>query len=424
MKICFVQPNTDYQIQKNRHALALTFPTMIVDMQLETADYCIYVEGKCEETFDAFLEKTKPTHVLITAITSTFPYALSMAQIAKKHGCIVAIGGIFPSVVAPLIEKSFHCFDYIVSGYANAEMLDIIRDKPDHPTVISARERPGYGKRLGSVITDSRFRQIYPSSDNVCYELANGCKYNCSFCSMRRAFPDHRIKRRGLDVISDDLSMLKKYWHKLKLIDDDICNSSDLLAQIDFGGFDEIIAETRLDNITDENMRRFQAAGITHLIVGVESFDTSFLRHSRKTPDPNAWEQRINQAIELFIKYNIVFRPVVMITNAYTTINGLEALRDKLTGWQPKNNVQLLCSFFTPHPGMYKKSEYSRLLTYHLSYFDHLHCVWLPPMISVQELECLSSIYGEIVKLTESEDYNPMIDFSFEDGSEFSCFFE
>ena len=98
MKICFVQPDTDYQIKQNRHALALTFPQLISDLEIEQTDYCVYVAGKSTCSFDIFLVSQGVTHVFITAITSTFPYAIEFARIAQEKKCITVLGGLFASI--------------------------------------------------------------------------------------------------------------------------------------------------------------------------------------------------------------------------------------------------------------------------------------------------------------------------------------
>ena len=109
MKICFVQPSTDYQVEKNRYAFALTFPQLISDMGLEETNYVVYISGKCKKDFRRFLKEKSPTHVFITAITSTFPYAEEMAEIAKECQCIVVLGGVFASINYKVITNNFSC---------------------------------------------------------------------------------------------------------------------------------------------------------------------------------------------------------------------------------------------------------------------------------------------------------------------------
>lgn len=424
MKICFVQPDTDYQIKKNRHALALTFPQLISDLEIEQTDYCVYVAGKSTCAFDIFLVSQGVTHVFITAITSTFPYAIEFARIAQEKKCITVLGGLFASINYNVITHHYNCFDYIIAGKPNSDILIEVQQKPSVSKSIVSLGYSNYKKELGRIITDQRFTEIYDKHDTVCYELANGCLYNCSFCTMRKAFPNHSLQKRKIDIIQRDIARLAQYWTKLKIIDDDISLSINCLKQLNFHGFQEVIAETRLDHISEASMSIFQKVGITHLIVGVESLDTAFLKNSNKTSAPSMWSDRMSNAITLCVKYNIIMRPVLMIVNPTMSIEHLKLYENKLENWIPENNIELLCSFYTPHPGMGTPAEYRGLLTYNLKYFDHLHCVWLPPHLGQKNCEIISSIYNNVVNITKSSEYNPPIDFFFEDGEGFRCFFE
>lgn len=424
MKICFVQPNTDYQIEKNRYALALTFPQLISDLGIEETDYVVYIFGKTNQSFEQFLRDEQPTHVFITAITSTFPNAEKIAEIAKQNGCTVVLGGLFASINYDIISRNFLYFDYIISGHPDNTLLSFLNNDKSSSNYIVYKNSSNYQKELGEIIIDKRFRKYYSEDDTVCYELTNGCYYNCSFCTMRHAFPNQKPCNRSLHIIKKDLPKLAKNWKKLKLIDDDICMSADLLSKLNLKIFDEVIAETRVDNISEYTIRLFSEVGITHLIVGIETFNANFLSKTRKTDKPEEWNKKIKNAIFLCQKYNIIIRPVIMIINEYTSIQNLKELCTRLVDWTPDNNIEVLCSFYTPHPGMASKKEYTRLLTNNLKYFDHLHCVWLPPLIEHEERKEIVKIYNEMVNITKSYEFNPMLELIEDKKEKYFCFFE
>lgn len=424
MKICFVQPSTDYQVEKNRYAFALTFPQLISDMGLEETNYVVYISGKCKKDFRRFLKEKSPTHVFITAITSTFPYAEEMAEIAKECQCIVVLGGVFASINYKVITNNFSCFDYVVVGHPNYTLLSYIIEKPNSPQYIVFSMSSNYEKELGDIIIDVRFRNYFREKDIVCYELTNGCRYNCNFCTMRQAFPKQRPISRSISIIQKDIDKIARQWRKLKLIDDDICNSIHLLKYINLNSFREVIAEIRVDEITENNMQILSCAGITHLIVGVETFDPVFLKRTRKTADPNSWGCKIEKAIRLCQKYKICMRPVVMVVNDSTTICELKKLPLQMKGWTPDNNIEVFCSFYTPHPGMATKKKYESLLTNDIRCFDHLHCVWLPPVFKNEERVIVKEIYSEIVEITKSYEYNPLIEYSCDYIGKYDCFFK
>ena len=424
MKICFVQPETDYQIMKNRYALAVTFPQIISDLNLEDTNYCVYIFGKAKCDFELFLKKNRPTHVFVTAITSTFPYAEQIAQICQRHECIVVLGGLFASINYRAIIENFPCFDFIVSGHPDVSLISLVKDKPSTPQHLSFSGSSNYSKGLGNIITDTRFLEYYSGEDTVCYELTNGCIYNCSFCTMRRAFPKRVLCKRPFNVVKADIAQLAQHWKRLKLIDDDIYNSIDLLRGLDLSSFDEVIAETRVDNVSDASIRVFCEAGITHLIVGIESFDEFFLTHSRKTRAADKWCGKICHMIRLCQKYGILMRPVLMITNKFTTLDSLRSLETLLDGWTPENNVELLCSFYTPHPGMGENGDYQGLLTNDLRYFDHLHLVWMPPLIDREKKDEVLEIYSKIVDVTNSHEFNPTLETPVDMKEKYACLFK
>lgn len=180
MRICFVQPDTDYQIEKNRHALALTFPQLISDLEIAETNFCVFVAGKNKLPFTEFILINKIAHVFITSITSTFPYAVEFAKMAKSLNCVTVLGGLFPSINYQTIINNFSCFDCVIAGKPNSSVLSKLQSMPlTNPIICDTYSN--YKKSLGEIIIDKRFREIYSEHDTVCYELANGCTYNCSF---------------------------------------------------------------------------------------------------------------------------------------------------------------------------------------------------------------------------------------------------
>lgn len=423
MKICLVQPNTSYQVKKHRHALALTFPQMICNMDLKYDEYEIFVGGKTQECLKEFIEKYNITHVMITTISSTFPQAINYAKEAKECGCITVVGGIFASSVAEVIANNFNCFDYIHVGRASKNFIDILKTHSkrslETPIIYRSLCNDNMGKSLANIMTNDKFTQIYNKNEMVCYELTQGCFYDCSFCTLRKAFGKGTTKR-SIDVAKMDLDILQ-YWNKLKLIDDDIYESKNFLELLSCKSFEEVIAETRVDHINKEFMNVAQEFGITHIITGAESFNNSFIEFSNKSSSKK-WGQTIEYAVDICNIYDIILRPVIMFNYPGFTITEARTLLDRVQGWIPENNIELLLSFYTPHPGL---SIYDgELLSNDLTYFDHLNMVYIPNSISKKDVPELVEIYNQIVETTKSNSYNPPINNISTFKSEYSCFFE
>lgn len=420
MKICFVQPETDYQIKVNRYALAQTFPQIICSFELKPTEYEIYVFGKNTEPFEKFLLKNKITHILITSITSTFPKAVLIARIAKKHGIITGLGGIFATMNAQKIYDNFNDFDFVLTGHSNQEMLTKICS--EHYGIIQGKSEIGQLYSTGDVIVSEKF-SMYDKSDIVCYEITNGCPYSCNYCTIKAAFNTPCLFTLSNDAINKDLSILSKKWSRLKLIDDDISLAFSYHRNLSFRAFSQVIAEIRVDHIDEEIIKKLGNAGITHLLFGIESFNSEFIRKSNKSSIDN-WELRCLKAIEICQKYGITCRPIIMLTNPNAELRHMEYLITKLKTWIPQNMIEVLFSLYTPHPGLPIKITKSELISNNLNDFDHLHLVYKPPAIQESEIPTLIELYEELVKVTKSEKYNPPITYQKEHYCEYDIFFD
>lgn len=403
--ICFVQPNNEYQVRANKIALSLTFPQLICNLGLST-NYCVYIDGLASISFDDYIENKCVTHVFITCITSTFPRAVELSRIAKRHGCITVLGGIFATINHSKIALNYDCFNYIIQGGISSDFIDFLEKKtPESPLVLAFQRQDCFSLPLSPIMLSSEFIDVFDEDYFVCYELGNGCMYNCSFCTLRKAF-GRQFRQRDPQIIQEDLSNLATKWHRLKLIDDDIYPSWSILSKLDLSGFDEIIVETRINHLTEEFLSLCKAQGITHIISGVEAFNNSSLNYLNKSAD-KYWGSAVQSSVELCDKYGIMLRPVVMLNPPFAQESDLLDIIEQTKNWQPEHHVELLLSLFTPHPGM--PLPKGKLLTNYLPDFDHLHLVYVPASLSKLKNTRLIEYYNYIVAQTKSESFNPSI---------------
>ena len=419
MRVCFVQPNSNYQIISNKIAFSLTFPQIICNLNLDR-DFYIYIDGRNKQPFLSFLTKNSITHVFITSITSNYPRAVMLARTAKTIGCITVLGGLFATLNSDVIAKKYNCFDYIIVGGINKSIISKIINEPQKPTIFYIPRIDQFNKPLNPIMLSSPFVETFDTNDFVCYELGNGCTYNCSFCTLRSAF-GNKYSARNQNIIQEDLYALCNVWKRLKLIDDDIFQSQSLLSNLDFSGFQEIIVETRPNHSDKEFIQLCSKRGITHIITGVESFNSLSLKLLNKSADNN-WIKSIKNAIELCDKYSITLRPVVMLSSPNSIIDDYSELLSITQDWQPENHVELLISMFTPHPGMTPPK--GELLTNDLSLFDHLHLVFIPNSLHDIDCDIIIQYYNELVKQTKSYKFNPSIRIKKQIIKEYIPFFE
>jgi radical SAM superfamily enzyme YgiQ (UPF0313 family) len=422
MKVCFVAPLSLYRVKHSNSVMSLTFPQLVADLAFHCEQYTIYDANQMHTSLADHLEVTRPSHVFITSITSTFSSALQCASEAKDFGCITILGGIFASMNAHTIQEAFSQFDYIVRGKPDRNLVRLTRDTQAQPMILSFPNTYDMGKRLGPTICESAFVDAYEGG-TVCYEITTGCEYACRFCSMREAWKDAPVSSRPIDIVKSDLTLLSRNWTKLKIIDDDFLQGSRSLMESDLGNlFEQVILETRVDRINEKTIGLLKEFGTTHVIMGVEAFDAEFVKETKKGRS-SSWEFYAKRAVELCSTNGITARPVLMLTGPHLTVDYLLSLMTKIEDWKPSNRIETLFSFFTPHPGLSTARD-GTLLTNDLSKFDHLHLVHLPTSAAKGDEHKILDAYHELTRITESEQFNPPIDITREHISEFACFFE
>jgi len=416
--LCLVQPSSGYQVASHQYALALTFPYLIKLLKLdERFHLSLYVEGRTARAFPEFLQEERPCLVFITANTATFPNAVRLAEMAKEQGCRVILGGPFATMNARVISDHYACFDKIVKGAPPADFFD----RSPSERIVEGRRQYDIDFEIGKVLNLPLF-DCY-RNDPVCYEITFGCVYNCNFCSLRHIWGTGICSHRSAEVVRSDIKCLSGR-DTLKIIDDDILQSPHILEECDFrSSFRKVIAETRIDRVNELSVATLRASGVTHLIMGVESFESELLVSSSKSRS-NSWTEKVFRAIELCSRNHIVARPVLQVLYPGMSKNYLRNILPYVKDWIPKNNVEVFFSFFTPHPGLeLSKGLLPHLLTNDLSDFDHLHPVYMPEEYDVGDVEKVLHDYNQLVDVTESVEFNPYVYSLGKYKKEFEVFF-
>ena len=417
-RLCLVQPSSEYQVTSHQYALALTFPYLIRFLELDQKfRLSLYVEGRTEQSFSKHLQGEQPYFVLITSNTATFPHAVKLAQMAKSEGCYVILGGIFASMNAERIATNYPCFDKIIKGAPPVGMFDQF----PLDRIVEGRRQYDIDFEVGDIL-DLPLFDCY-RNDPVCYEITFGCVYNCSFCSLRRIWNAGVCSHRSVEVVRSDLKRLANR-QVLKIIDDDILQSPHILAACDFrSSFKKVIAETRIDRVNEQSISVLKEFGVTHLIMGVESFENEHLVSSLKSRS-GIWTETVFRAMDLCARYHITARPVLQVLYPGMSKNYLQNILPYIRDWTPTNNIEVFFSFFTPHLGLDSgKGIASNLLTNDLADFDHLHPVYMPDGYDIDDVKKILSDYNQLVDVTESVEFNPYVSSFGKYKKEFDLFF-
>lgn len=196
----------------------------------------------------------------------------------------------------------------------------------------------------------------------------------------------------------------------MKIIDDDFFQSIGSIEKVSIkNGFKEIIAQTRPDRINASSISTAKVFGVSHLIFGVETLTLNFLKSAEKTSS-NEWESLAFKAIEICLTYGIGPRPILMIAAPLTDLSYLKYLKNTIKDWKVSNGIEVLFSFFTPHPGLKLPIDKKRFITNDLRKFDHVNLVYLPKSYRKNDRYKILENYHEMVETTESHRFNPNID--------------
>lgn len=404
-KVGLIQPSNDFQVSVHKHALSLTFPYLINELKLnEKYEISLYVEDKNNISFKEFIEKESPNFVLITTNTATFPNAIEFANTAKQYDCLVVLGGLFATMNSEVISLNYDCFDIIIKGVPPHNLLEL---QLKNYKIIEGKRTLDIDFEVAEILSLPIFD--FYKNDPVCYEITFGCAYNCNFCSLRSMWGKGVCSRRKPKTIINDFSNLND-WTSLKIIDDDILQSIDTLSQINNGNkFKKIVAETRIDRVNTESIGVLKEFGITHLILGVESFDENNLHTSAKTKSKK-WKYQTETAIDLCVKNDIIPRPVMQLLYPNMSKSYLKDITPNISSWTPQNGIEIFFVFYAPHPGLKNiKINKTNLITNDLAKFDHLSPVYKPNNFTNSDVSNFLNEFNKIVDITNSVKYNPYI---------------
>jgi wyosine [tRNA(Phe)-imidazoG37] synthetase (radical SAM superfamily) len=277
-------------------------------------------------------------------------------------------------------------------------------------------------KSISHIVNNKKFLEAFKNCF-ICYEVITGCNYNCTFCCLKKAWKQETKVPNTKKHIETDLAEISKFWSYLKIIDDDFFQLPNVWNNCRFNDhFSKIIVETRVDKLTDDMLVQAKEFGVTHIILGVESFNSNFLKSVNKTSSL-AWEKIVHNAINMCTKNNIISRPILMITAPHHNLEYLNTLKNKISDWKTCNGIEVLFSFFTPHPGLGLDLSTGKLLTNDLTRFDHLNLVYLPDCYEKSNINEIINIYTELVDVTGSHKFNPPLKISRKHYPEFECFF-
>ena len=219
----------------------------------------------------------------ITAMTATVPWAYQFADKLRAQGKPVVLGGIHPTA---LPDEAREHADAVVIGEAESVWAEVLNDAKNGSlkSMYHGERLPlnGIPMPLKGFLDESayRFRAFF---------TARGCRYRCSFCSVRKVFGD-TIRYRPISEVSDEINTCAGsiYFNGDDNIwGGDTSRSIELFSELAKGdkkhwyGFGDLRAVQGADG--ERMLKAARASGLFSVWVGWETTDPDCLKTYQAT---------------------------------------------------------------------------------------------------------------------------------------------
>jgi len=337
----------------------------------------------------------------ISTITSTAARAYELADLIRRKGIPVILGGAHPTFMP---EEALRHADYVVRGEADLTILPLIESlkkgdlSPVNIKGLSFIDPSGRVfhtppaellKDLDSlpfpdmsIVHAFKPENIYPIS------TSRGCPFDCKFCSVIQMF-GRRYRYRSVEKTIEDIKRASKLSKgTIFFVDDNFAAHKERTKEILRGIIQEGIkvqwsAQVRIDVARDEELLRLMAESGCHtLYIGFESINPETLKLYNKKQGLEDIVECINKVHEAGIHIHGMF-VLGADTDDVETIKKTSDFAKRLK----IDTVQFL--MLTPLPGtpvFFEMLNSGRLFHTDWSKYDAHHVVFRPSRISPRML--------------------------------------
>ncbi|MBI5575772.1 MAG: radical SAM protein [Deltaproteobacteria bacterium] len=267
------------------------------------------LEGESRKDIARLVRKAAPDAVGITALTPTYPGALSVADIVKElfPKCPVVFGGTHSSVLTDEVLGN-STVDFVIRGEGETAMPDLletlvsggeigdvagvsyrrdgkVRHNAPRPLIQDLDTLPPIPWHLFDM---DRYTGILHGKRAVGISAARGCPYNCVFCyrgpaagkTIRVWSPERVVReiRRAREMIGVNSF---HFWNDVFTYDKRWVESFCGLLSVENIKI-EWDCQTRADLINEDVLGRMKDAGCTAVMLGVESGSNEVLENMEK----------------------------------------------------------------------------------------------------------------------------------------------
>jgi len=247
-------------------------------------------------TFERFMRRTRSDLVGISCFTSSAGSGLLYAEIAKRFGAFVVMGGYHPSAL-PEEPLDSPMVDVVVRGEGEETFRELVAgSSPEDIAGLSFRSGAGFVHNPDRPLIDDLdalplpIRDIRPQryglggpdyhTDTI--YASRGCRAKCSFCANHLVGKTWR-KRSNERVLEELLTITPprkgpwkyvKFWDPNFMTDADCVEGlCDLILEQGLDRYFRFIVETRVEDVIRARhiLRKMRRAGFTRIGCGVES---------------------------------------------------------------------------------------------------------------------------------------------------------
>lgn len=293
MKVTFIRPNM-YADRSSDAMEPLCF-AILKSLTPDTVETVLFDERLEEIPFD------DPTElVALTVETYTARRAYQIADSFRRRGVPVVMGGYHPTF---LPDEALEHADSVVSGDAELVWRQIIEDTRNG-SLQRFYQSPAFPD-LDTMMPDRSIFEGKKYAPIGLVQYSRGCKFNCSFCSIR-AFYGTNLRQRPVANVAEDIRRSGR--RHVAIVDDNLFVDTDKAKEL----FEALIplnvswsCQVSIDIARDPELIRLMArSGCVSALLGFESLDPQSLREIRK--GWNVKWQSYDEAIAIFRRFGIM----------------------------------------------------------------------------------------------------------------------
>jgi radical SAM superfamily enzyme YgiQ (UPF0313 family) len=379
MKIKLISPQMSMRPMDSDFKRFMSMPLSLCLLKsLTPSEHFVYVE---DENISPINFEDSPDLVGITVNVDTAHKAYRIADIYRKMGIPVVLGGIHPTVNP---EECLNHADAICAGEVEYIWPELLKD------LSAGRLKPIYRNNKVVDLTHSPIpdRSALPLGNylysNILY-TSRGCPYRCEFCYNSADLSHNIYRNRPINSILEEIESLNSR-HVMFIDDNFIGNPAwtneflDHIKPLELK-WNAAVSSNIIN--TPDLIDKMKETGCQSLFIGFETMNTNNLKAMNKRQNNvDNYEKLINMLHERNIMINA---SLVFGFDEDRSIVFKETL-----DWLVTHKIETMTAhILTPYPGtvFYQKMlEQNRIIDFDQSHFNTSHVVFKPSGMTPEEL--------------------------------------